>query len=108
MLTIFASEGGWQDFTLRGGEWLVLALSGAASLLALGVGFFLVRSVMAQDQGTPRMVEIASAIQVGAWAYLKRQFRTIGLILVPVSVVVFLTSVAIERPDGSEIGRAHV
>ena len=102
MLTIFASEGGWQDFTLRGGEWLVLALSGAASLLALGVGFFLVRSVMAQDQGTPRMVEIASAIQVGAWAYLKRQFRTIGLILVPVAVVVFLTSVAIERPDGSE------
>jgi K(+)-stimulated pyrophosphate-energized sodium pump len=102
VLTIFASEGGWQDFTLRGGEWLVLALSGAASLLALGVGFFLVRSVMAQDQGTPRMVEIASAIQVGAWAYLKRQFRTIGLILVPVAVVVFLTSVAIERPDGSE------
>ena len=102
MLTIFASEGGWQDFTLRGGEWLVLALSGAASLLALGVGFFLVRSVMSQDQGTPRMVEIAGAIQVGAWAYLKRQFRTIGLILVPVAIVVFLTSVAIERPDGSE------
>ena len=102
MLTIFASEGGWQDFTLRGGEWLVLALSGAASLLALAVGFFLVRSVMAQDQGTPRMIEIASAIQEGAWAYLTRQFRTIGLILVPVAVVVFLTSVAIERPDGSE------
>jgi K(+)-stimulated pyrophosphate-energized sodium pump len=102
VLTIFASEGGWQDFTLRGGEWLVLALSGAASLLALAVGFFLVRSVMAQDQGTPRMIEIASAIQEGAWAYLTRQFRTIGLILVPVAVVVFLTSVAIERPDGSE------
>ena len=35
MTAILASEGGWQDFTLKGGEWLVLALSGAASLLAI-------------------------------------------------------------------------
>jgi len=95
-----ASEGGWQDFTLRGGEWLVLGLSGAASLLALAVGLFLVKSVLAQDEGTPKMKEIATAIQVGAWAYLKRQFRTIGMILVPVAIIVFVTSVAIEKPNG--------
>jgi K(+)-stimulated pyrophosphate-energized sodium pump len=46
------------------------------------------------------MKEIAAAIQVGAWAYLKRQFRTIGMILIPVGAVVFLTSVAIEKPNG--------
>jgi K(+)-stimulated pyrophosphate-energized sodium pump len=97
-----ASEGGWQEFTLGGGEWLVLALSGAASLLALAVGFYLMRSVLAQDEGTPKMKEIASAIQVGAWAYLKRQFRTIGLILIPVAIIVFVTSVAIEKPNGEE------
>jgi len=97
---LLASEGGWQDFTLRGGEWLVLGLSGAASLLALAVGLFLVKSVLAQDEGTPKMKEIATAIQVGAWAYLKRQFRTIGMILVPVAVIVFVTSVAIEKPNG--------
>ena len=100
MTALLASEGGWQDFTLRGGEWLVLGLSGAASLLALAVGLFLVRSVLAQDEGTPKMKEIATAIQVGAWAYLKRQFRTIGLILVPVAIIVFVTSVAIEKPNG--------
>jgi K(+)-stimulated pyrophosphate-energized sodium pump len=99
---LFAAEGGWQDFTLKGGEWLVLALSGAASLLALAVGFFLVRSVMSQDEGTPKMKEIALAIQEGAWAYLKRQFRTIGFILIPVSIIVFLTSVAIVKPNGEE------
>jgi K(+)-stimulated pyrophosphate-energized sodium pump len=97
---LLASEGGWQDFTLRGGEWLVLGLSGAASLLALAVGLFLVKSVLAQDEGTPKMKEIATAIQVGAWAYLKRQFRTIGMILVPVAIIVFVTSVAIEKPNG--------
>ncbi len=100
MTALLASEGGWQDFTLRGGEWLVLGLSGAASLLALAVGLFLVKSVLAQDEGTPKMKEIATAIQVGAWAYLKRQFRTIGMILVPVAVIVFVTSVAIEKPNG--------
>ena len=100
MTALLASEGGWQDFTLRGGEWLVLGLSGAASLLALAVGLFLVKSVLAQDEGTPKMKEIATAIQVGAWAYLKRQFRTIGMILVPVAIIVFVTSVAIEKPNG--------
>ncbi|NCY09102.1 MAG: sodium-translocating pyrophosphatase, partial [Actinobacteria bacterium] len=102
MTALLASEGGWQDFTLKGGEWLVLALSGAASLLAIAVGFFLAKSVLAKDEGTDKMKEIASAIQVGALAYLKRQFRTIGIILVPVAVIVFVTSVAIEKPDGSE------
>ena len=99
---ILASEGGWQDFTLKGGEWLVLGLSGAASLVAIAVGFFLAQSVLAQDEGTERMKEIAAAIQVGALAYLKRQFRTIAMILVPVAVIVFVTSVAIEKPDGEE------
>ena len=102
MNALMASEGGWQDFTLKGGEWLVLALSGAASLLAIAVGFFLAKSVMAQDEGTDKMKEIAGAIQVGALAYLKRQFRTIGIILVPVAVIVFVTSVAIEKPSGEE------
>jgi K(+)-stimulated pyrophosphate-energized sodium pump len=102
-VTIFlASEGGWQDFTLRGGEWLVLALSGAASLLAIAVGFYLAKSVLAEDEGTPKMKEIATAIQVGAMAYLKRQFRTIGMILVPVAIIVFVTSVSIDRKDGTE------
>jgi len=56
--------------------------------------------VLQQDEGTNKMKEIAAAIQVGAWAYLKRQFRTIGMILVPVGAVVFLTSVAIDKPNG--------
>ncbi|NDB27579.1 MAG: hypothetical protein EB028_06560, partial [Actinobacteria bacterium] len=56
--------------------------------------------VLQQDEGTNKMKEIAAAIQVGAWAYLKRQFRTIGMILVPVGAVVFLTSVAISKPNG--------
>jgi K(+)-stimulated pyrophosphate-energized sodium pump len=101
--SLLASEGGWQTFTLKGGEWAILGLSGAAAILALLVGWFLAIQVLKEDQGTPKMQEIARAIQVGAGAYLKRQFRTIGMILVPVGAVVFFTSVAISKPgDGGE------
>ena len=102
MLSIFAAEGGYQEFVLKGGEWAVLYLSVAAALLALAVGFFLVKSVMAADEGTPKMKEIAAAIQEGALAYLKRQFKTIAVILVPLAAIVFLTSTAIKKTDGTE------
>ncbi len=56
------------------------------------------RGVLAADQGTPKMKEIAAAIQEGAIAYLRRQFRTIGFILIPLVVIVFVTSTAINKP----------
>jgi K(+)-stimulated pyrophosphate-energized sodium pump len=102
VLNILATEGGWQDFQLRGGEWLVLILAAASAVLALGVGWFLMKGVLREDPGTPKMQEIAKAIQEGAMAYLKRQFKTIAVILVPLAIVVFLTSVAVKKPDGSE------
>ncbi len=100
MTSLIAAEGGWQDFTLKGGEWAVLWLSAAAAVLALGVGFFLVKKVMAEDAGSPKMREIAGAIQEGAWAYLKRQFKTIAVILVPLAAIVFVTSTAIDKTSG--------
>jgi K(+)-stimulated pyrophosphate-energized sodium pump len=99
---VFAAEGGYQDFTLHGGEWFILVGAALTALLAIGVGFLLTRGVLAEDEGTPKMREIAKAIQEGALAYLKRQFRTIAFILIPLLVVVFLTSVAVKKADGSE------
>ena len=102
MSSVIATEGGYQDFILRGGEWAVLLLSGVAALVAIVVGLLLAKNVMAQDEGTPKMKEIAKAIQDGASAYLRRQFKTIGMILVPLAIIVFVTSTAIKKPDGSE------
>jgi len=101
-LSLIGAEGGWQEFALRGGEWTVLLLSVAAALLAIAVGFYLAKSVLAADEGTPKMKEIALAIQEGASAYLRRQFKTIGVILVPLAIVVFLTSTAIKKESGVE------
>src|SRR5215510_14994800 len=102
MLHVLAAEGGYQAFELAGGEWFLLIASAITALIAIGVGFLLMKDVLAADQGTPTMIRIATAIQEGAWAYLKRQFKTIAIILVPLAVVVFITSVKVVKPDGSE------
>jgi K(+)-stimulated pyrophosphate-energized sodium pump len=102
MSQVLAAEGGYQTFTLHGGEWAILIASAATALLAIAVGFALMKGVLAQDEGTAKMKEIAKAIQEGAMAYLRRQFRTILLILVPVAVIVFLTSTAVKKDSGVE------
>jgi K(+)-stimulated pyrophosphate-energized sodium pump len=52
------------------------------------------------------MKEIALAIQEGANAYLKRQFKTIILILIPLAAIVFVTSTAILKGEGAEATEA--
>ncbi len=95
----FAAEGGFQLFELGSAEWFWLFFSAATAVLAILVGFALMRGVLAADQGTPSMIDIAKAIQEGAMAYLKRQFRTIAVILIPVAVVVFVTSTKVLKPN---------
>ena len=103
MSGLLAAEGGYQPFDLAGGEWFILIGSALVALLALGIGGLLVQSVLRADQGTPAMIEIARAIQEGAAAYLRRQFRTIGMIVIPVAVVVFLTSAAVDNERGEQV-----
>ncbi len=108
MSHLLAAEGGYQVFTLRGGEWVVLIGSAITALIAIAVGFGLMKNVMAFDQGTPKMIEIAKAIQEGANAYLKRQFKTIIVILVPLAAVVFFTSVRVVDPRSGSIALSFV
>src|SRR2546423_3386294 len=98
---LLAAEGGYQDFVLKTSDKFVLLCSGVTALLAIAVGFVLAKGVLAADQGTPKMIEIAKAIQEGALAYLKRQFKTIVVILIPLAIIVFLTSVKVSKPDGT-------
>ena len=100
---MLATEGGFQEFVLGSAEWLWLLASAAAALLAIAVGLGLSRTVLRAEAGTPKMQEIAAAIQEGAMAYLRRQFRTIALIVLPLVAVVFLTSTSVLGPDGGEV-----
>ena len=101
MTHFLASEGGYQSFVFSGTEktWLVVAL--VTAIFGLGVGLFLMRGVLAADTGTPKMREIAAAIQEGAVAFLRRQFRAIGIIIIPLAVLIFFTATKVSRPNGS-------
>ena len=97
---LLASAGGYQAFTLGGAErgWLVFAL--ATGLVAISMAIYLVRGVIASNTGTDKMREIAAAIQEGAEAFLKRQFKTIAIIVVPLGVLVFFTATKVVEPNG--------
>src|SRR6266852_763108 len=68
--------------------WVIIVA--VVGLLALGVAGTLVREVLAASQGTQRMQEIAKAVQDGAAAYLRRQFRTLGVFVVIIFFVLLL------------------
>jgi len=98
-----AGKGGYQAFELGGAEWALLIAAAAIGVIALVLGLVLARAVLATEQGTDKMVEIAGAIQEGAIAYLRRQFRTIAVIVVILAVVVFATSAAVINTTGEEV-----
>ena len=58
-------------------------------LLALVLGVVLRGQVLTAGAGTPRMQEIAGAVEEGAHAYLRRQFRTL-LVFVALVFVLLL------------------
>lgn len=72
---------------MNGYHWLVIA----AGILALAYGFVASRQVLAAPTGNDRMREIAAAIQLGAQAYLNRQYRTILIVGVVIAVILVAT-----------------
>jgi len=65
--------------------YLVLGVS----LVALAIAWALRSQVLAASAGTPKMQEIAAAVQEGAAAYLARQFKTLSYFVVIVFVLLF-------------------
>src|SRR5215467_3325732 len=76
--------------SVSGGNLTLVVIVAVIALLALAVAGWLVRDVLAASQGTEKMQEIARAVQEGAAAYLRRQFRTLGVFVVIIFFVLLV------------------
>jgi K(+)-stimulated pyrophosphate-energized sodium pump len=75
-------------------ERIALVMNVFIALAGLGYALLLVKQVREADQGTPRMQEIARAVREGANAYLYRQFRVVGVLIVLITIVLYLAAKA--------------
>ncbi|WP_306252402.1 sodium-translocating pyrophosphatase [Parvularcula sp. IMCC14364] len=66
--------------------WLIIG----AGILAVLYGLWTIRGLMAAPTGNERMQEIAAAIQEGAQAYLNKQYTTIAIAGVGVTIALLL------------------
>jgi K(+)-stimulated pyrophosphate-energized sodium pump len=93
------------DSALSGGDMVLVGLCLVVSLAALAFAAYLVRAVLAADQGTTNMREISRAVQEGAAAYLTRQFKTLAIFAVIVFALLLVLPVA-DGGWGTRAGRA--
>jgi K(+)-stimulated pyrophosphate-energized sodium pump len=92
-----------QGLELGANDRILVGVVAVVALAALAIGFVLRREVLAAGEGTSKMQEIGRAVQEGATAYLNRQFRTLGIFVVIVFVLLF----ALPADDlGERIGRS--
>jgi K(+)-stimulated pyrophosphate-energized sodium pump len=79
-----------------------------AILAGLGFAALLTRDVLRRETGSDRMREIATAIQQGARAFLRRQYRTIAIIALILAIVfamaIFESAASAGRPEAVELG----
>ncbi len=59
----------------------------AASLIALFFAWFFYHQMKKENEGTPTMKEIAQYVREGAMAYLKQQYKVVGIVFVILAVL---------------------
>ncbi|MBW8040253.1 MAG: sodium-translocating pyrophosphatase [Planctomycetes bacterium] len=66
-------------------SWVMTPM--AAALLALAFAWYFYKKVMAEPEGTERMIEIARYVREGAYAYLFRQYSVVSLVFLVLLII---------------------
>jgi len=82
---------------------IAMTLVWIIGILALVFAAWLARNVLSQDTGTPKMRETAEAIRVGANAFLRRQYLTIGIMSIVLAAIIWGVYSWIGRPVEGQI-----
>src|ERR671918_74120 len=102
-MTVLAQEAGRIDAVFGAFEDRALLVILAISMLALVVAYLLGRGVLAAPEGTDGMRTTAGATQGGTRPSLNRQFRTVGLFLLILVVVLYFALPAESTAQNSEV-----
>ena len=82
----------------------ILLIIIAISVISLAFAGYLTNYVLKQDCGTKEMQSISNAIKEGAEAFLRRQYKTIGLLSIFVAAALFLFYNYSSSPNIIELG----
>ena len=66
---------------------IVFWLVPIASIVALSMAWIFFKSMLNEDEGTPKMREIAQHVRKGAMAYLKQQYRVVLIVFIVLAVI---------------------
>ncbi len=89
------------DWVLQHPVLLALVCAG----IAVAYGLYLTVWLLKQPAGNERMREISGAVQEGASAYLKRQYRTIAMVsIVPLALIGFYNKLGWGAAGGFAVG----
>ena len=70
-----------------------------AAVVALLFGWLFFKNMMKNSEGTDRMKEIAQYVREGAMAYLKSQYRVVGMVFAVLLVIlIVLAYLGVQNP----------
>ncbi len=79
-------------------EMNLLYIAPIGSVLALLFAYIFYKTMMKANEGTAKMIEIASAVREGAYAYLKQQYKVVSIVfLVLVALFSFLAFIGVQN-----------
>ena len=88
------------DFLTQNGIILSIVLAA----LGLAYAVFLIKKIVSSSPGNDAMKRVAAAIQEGASAYLSRQVRTVSIIAVVITALLFWWKKSLPVPAGFLLG----
>ena len=78
---------------------LIWWIAPIGSLIALGFAYHFYRSVMKQDEGNDTMRDIAQSVREGAMAYLRQQYKVVGIVFAVLCIIFIIMAFALKAQN---------
>ncbi len=70
------------------------------SIVALSFAWYFFRQMMAEDEGTDTMRKIAAHVRAGAYAYLRQQYKIVGIVFIIITLLFAVLAYGLKLQNG--------